>query len=80
MPPPTSETATTSQPASCSAVAAPAPTLPNPWIATVTSLGCSPRCFKAMNSMNMTPSEVAPLRPWEPPIASGLPVTISGTE
>ena len=42
--------------------------------------GSIPICFNACIATVTTPREVAPERPCEPPIETGLPVTTPGTE
>ncbi len=75
MPPPTSLTATTQQPASCRYWAARPPTLPKPCTATRSPRWSTPASLSAEKAAYITPRDVAPPRPWEPPIETGLPVT-----
>ena len=74
-----SETAIIFAPTSYKNRAATDPAFPNPWIAHFTPLGDILRCFKVSNKTNDAPRPVAILRPKEPPIFNGFPVTIPGT-
>ena len=56
------------------------PTLPKPWTTTRASSTAIPRCFRVASVTYMTPRPVALTRPFDPPMATGLPVTTPGTE
>ena len=55
------------------------PTLPNPWTTQRCSASGQPRRSQARSVTMTTPAPVASCRKTEPPMATGLPVTISGT-
>ena len=75
MPPLESLTATMVAPSAASSVAAMEPALPKPWIATRAPLMEMLSTLLACRSVNTVPRAVASLRPSDPPIAIGLPVT-----
>ena len=74
-----SETASSFAPRAASSRAAIPPTLPNPWTTQPCSASFQPSRWHARSVTMTTPAPVASLRKTEPPIAIGLPVTISGT-
>ncbi len=51
------------------------PALPKPWITTRASASGRSSTFDACSRVNTAPRAVASLRPSEPPMAMGLPVT-----
>ena len=59
-------------------MAAHEPTLPKPWMAADTSVGFRPSFLRAARADTITPRPVASVRPSEPPITRGLPVTTAG--
>ena len=66
-------------PRAASSRATTAPTLPNPWTATLRPSSFSFLIRRISSSTNTTPRPVAMSRPSVPPSTIGLPVTISGT-
>ena len=56
------------------------PTLPNPCTATRAPWNGIPRWRAASRATIMTPRPVASIRPCDPPIEMGFPVTTAGTE
>ena len=66
-------------PRSWSSWAAIPPTFPNPWTTQRSPSRGQPRRSHARAITMTTPAPVASWRNTEPPIAIGLPVTISGT-
>ena len=75
----TSETATTRAPSSSASLAVTRPTSPKPWTATRAPSTGIPRCRQTSTMQVTTPRPVASVRPSEPPISTGLPVTTPGT-
>jgi hypothetical protein len=74
-----SDTPTTVAPRSTSSWAAIPPTFPNPWTTQRCSASFQPSRSHARATTITTPAPVASCRNTLPPIAIGLPVTISGT-
>ena len=75
MPPLLSDTAMIVAPSSPSSRAATLPAFPKPCTATLAPFSAIFFSRQASRVTNWTPRAVASLRPWEPPICSGLPVT-----
>ena len=74
-----SETAITVAPRTASSRAATPPTFPKPWTTQRWSARFQSKRWQARSTTITTPAPVASRRKTEPPIAIGLPVTISGT-